>query len=284
MKLILVKRFGALLGLLWWGAAPVPTPAYPPAPDHLIYGTVRNEYGDPLDLSGGTVFIQSTNGTSASVPVASSSTDPGINYRLVVPMDSARSPRPEPAWDGSLRQSEPFQLRVQIGVTTYLPIEMVLGARSLGEPAGSTRLDLTLGVDSDGDGLPDAWERANGLNPNDPTDADGDADGDGMSNRKEYLAGTYAFDPSDGFTLTLTGVQNGNSTLQFLTVRGRTYLIQASPDLKTWSPVDFRVLNSGVPGPLQSNYPAPDVRNLTIEVPAQSGTGTTNRFFKALLQ
>jgi hypothetical protein len=25
--------------------------------------------------------------------------------------------------------------------------------------------------DSDGDGIPDAWERAHGLNPNDPTDA-----------------------------------------------------------------------------------------------------------------
>ena len=30
----------------------------------------------------------------------------------------------------------------------------------LGKPSETTRLDLTLGEDSDGDGLPDAWERA----------------------------------------------------------------------------------------------------------------------------
>ena len=33
--------------------------------------------------------------------------------------------------------------------------------------------------DSDGDGMPDAFEIAHGFNPNDPTDAAQDADGDG---------------------------------------------------------------------------------------------------------
>jgi len=36
--------------------------------------------------------------------------------------------------------------------------------------------------DSDGDGLPDAWEIANGLNPNDPVDALKDPDSDGLTN------------------------------------------------------------------------------------------------------
>jgi hypothetical protein len=45
-------------------------------------------------------------------------------------------------------------------------------------------------VDSDGDGMDDAWEIANGLNPNDPSDAAGDRDGDGVSNLAEYLMGT----------------------------------------------------------------------------------------------
>src|SRR6185369_12599050 len=119
----------------------------------------------------------------------------------------------------------------------YLPLEMVLGLRLLGEPAASTRIDLTLGVDTDGDGLPDAWELANGLNPNDPTDADRDLDGDGISNRTEYLAGTYAFDPADGFRLTLTGVTAGASDMEFLAIRGRTYTVEASLNLKQWTPV-----------------------------------------------
>ncbi|MGD9780976.1 MAG: LamG-like jellyroll fold domain-containing protein [Kiritimatiellia bacterium] len=48
-------------------------------------------------------------------------------------------------------------------------------------------------VDTDGDGLPDAWEEANGLDAGDPDGANGaygDADGDGLSNVAELLAGT----------------------------------------------------------------------------------------------
>lgn len=48
--------------------------------------------------------------------------------------------------------------------------------------------------DSDHDGLPDAWEYANGTSPWDEWDADYDYDNDGLSNRQEFLAGTSIFD------------------------------------------------------------------------------------------
>lgn len=41
--------------------------------------------------------------------------------------------------------------------------------------------------DSDGDGMPDEWETANGLNPNDPTDANKDCTGDGYTNIEKYI-------------------------------------------------------------------------------------------------
>jgi hypothetical protein len=44
-------------------------------------------------------------------------------------------------------------------------------------------------VDSDKDGMPDAWEKANGLNPNDPNDADKDCTGDGYTNIEKYING-----------------------------------------------------------------------------------------------
>jgi hypothetical protein len=44
--------------------------------------------------------------------------------------------------------------------------------------------------DSDGDGLPDPWEKKYGLNPNDPADAAKDLDGDGYANIEEFINGT----------------------------------------------------------------------------------------------
>ncbi len=44
-------------------------------------------------------------------------------------------------------------------------------------------------VDTDTDGMPDVWEKANGLNPNDPTDAVKDCNGDGYTNIEKYING-----------------------------------------------------------------------------------------------
>lgn len=45
-------------------------------------------------------------------------------------------------------------------------------------------------VDSDADGMPDAWERKHGFNPHDPSDGAADKDKDGYTNLEEYLNGT----------------------------------------------------------------------------------------------
>ncbi|MFM8358482.1 MAG: Ig-like domain-containing protein, partial [Verrucomicrobiota bacterium] len=54
----------------------------------------------------------------------------------------------------------------------------------------AVRITVPAPADLDADGMPDAWERANGLDPANPADALGDLDGDGMLNLREYEAGT----------------------------------------------------------------------------------------------
>lgn len=44
-------------------------------------------------------------------------------------------------------------------------------------------------TDSDHDGMPDAWEKSHGLNPNDPLDGAKDKDGNGYTNVEDFLNG-----------------------------------------------------------------------------------------------
>jgi hypothetical protein len=90
---------------------------------------------------------------------------------------------------------------------------------------------LLPGLDSDGDGLPDHWEIAHCFNAQDAGDAGRDADGDGVTNLAEYWAGTNPVDGNSVFRISHLCGGWQNLTMQFLTVVGRSYVIENTASL-----------------------------------------------------
>ena len=52
-------------------------------------------------------------------------------------------------------------------------------------------LDRRYSADTDSDGMPDAWETKNDLDPNDGSDASSDGDDDGLTALSEFTLGTF---------------------------------------------------------------------------------------------
>lgn len=264
-------------------AASLVTQAFPPAPHQEVYGLIRNEQGVPLVSANAEVILEA-GGAFLGQTTVSGNLEPGVNYRLKIPLDSGVTG--DSYTPTALKPTVPFRLRVKIGNVTYLPIEMSGASSLLTRPGTSTRVDLTLGEDADGDGIPDAWERQliaglgggktlADINPND------DSDGDGLSNLLEYLAGTYAFDPQDGFSLSIISTQGERPVLEFLAIRGRDYEIQGSADLQNWSRVSFSLTTDAAGTALRDSFRATDTR---VRRPVVAlGAGPQPRFFKLIV-
>ncbi len=70
-------------------------------------------------------------------------------------------------------------------------------------------------ADEDQDGIVDEWERANGLDPSDASDAVEDFDGDGASNRAEYVAATDPNNASDSLRMRSVVIEGSELVFTF---------------------------------------------------------------------
>ncbi|MCP5559197.1 MAG: hypothetical protein H7A55_15735, partial [Verrucomicrobiaceae bacterium] len=92
-------------------------------------------------------------------------------------------------------------------------------------------------ADADEDGLPDAWESANGI-----SDPNADADGDGQSNLAEYLAGTSPSSTASRLSVNSASHSGSQFDLTFPGIGGKLYRVSTSSDLATWTPLSPTIL------------------------------------------
>ncbi len=233
----------------------LPASAFPPAPYHTLYGMVRGEHGQVLRVDGARVVFY-RNGSEFLSSAISESTSLDQNYQIRLRMDMQRAGT-ETYTALANATGTPFTLGVVLHDVVHYPIEMS-APHGVGQPGERVRLDLTLGIDGDGDGIPDAWEHAQlyagGHSPGDDgwslslIDRDGDFDGDGISNWNEYIAGTYATDPTDYLALRLTEKFPQSVRLGFYAIHGKTYSLETSEDLLSWKAAPLYLTNPADPG------------------------------------
>ncbi|MEW5692195.1 MAG: thrombospondin type 3 repeat-containing protein [Candidatus Hydrogenedentota bacterium] len=95
-----------------------------------------------------------------------------------------------------------FEKDIRVDLGRVDQIEIVYNIDSVEYSGNETRLELRWRkkylerTDRDFDGMPDLWERYNGLDENDPADAYKDTDGDGFTSREEFLSNSDPLDPT----------------------------------------------------------------------------------------
>ena len=89
---------------------------------------------------------------------------------------------------GTCQHRDAVELRL-IGQLTSLGTKgaIIADESDVGGQPAMTQVTRPAGFDTDGDGIPDTWETAHGLNPNSASDGSGDYTGDGYTNVEKYL-------------------------------------------------------------------------------------------------
>jgi hypothetical protein len=123
----------------------------------------------------------------------------------------------------------------------------LVGTNATGTAMGIDRSFTTTAFsDSDGDLMPNDYETANTLNPNNSADASVDTDGDGMTNYQEYLAGTNPRSAASVLRVQSVQASGGDIAITFPSVLGKMYTVQETNTLGgPWTTLSEDVAGTG---------------------------------------
>ncbi len=219
--------------------------AFPPAPFYTIYGDVRDANGLLIPAGGATIIFSYQGKEVARYPITSVA---GADYNYMIRMRLDMNSSGTAVYNSiAVKSGLEYTLKVEMGGVTYLPLELSVTLPKVGAPADRKRLDLTLGEDTDKDGLPDDWERALLFRLGYPiTDLwritpSGILEADGLTNLQKYIAGTYSADTEQAFYLKITSASATDVSVEFYTLTGKVYSLEKSTNLSTWTPVLFSI-------------------------------------------
>lgn len=234
------------------GCAMLPSAAFAgiPQPMCVYYGQALNAYGLPYMQDAEVILRHGTKEIARHK--ISGTLSPGVNFALNVHLDDGRG-----TGHYSSRALNSGDL-VSIVVSDRGSEQTIMenqAVPAVGQPGELILRNVTAGVDSDGDGLPDAWKEEliawSGGRLQDLADVrpEDDFDGDGVSNWMEYLAGTFAFLDHDYFFVEqFAPTPNGRLQMSFLSVAGKTYGVESATNLSQtdWRPCEFATSDTGL--------------------------------------
>jgi hypothetical protein len=246
------RRALAACALATGAFAPPSLHAYPPAPNYTIYGVVRDQVGATLNVDGAEIILLKDNVEIGRAPIFKD-LRLDSNYELNIRIDQSNAGTRTYSTKAVAPQGV-YSLKIVMNGQNFFPIEASNTLRA-GNGGERVRLDLSLGVDANNDGLPDAWQEwvlyQAGRRPGQAgwdinlVTKNGDFDGDGTSNFLEYVAGTFAGDATERFELRITGKSATAVDFAFYAITGKVYGIEQSTDLQTWSPAPFSLTTAG---------------------------------------
>jgi len=242
-----------------------------PEPGLTLYGEIRNTAGGPnLRLTLGTLvwIVQPATGNPITVQTPLRNINDQFSYAVRLPFETV--PTGFTLSPNALLLSPTSVAYTRSATINDAPATFVTTTQnsftfSTAERGRLERVDLQVSlvvVDTDGDGIPDAWESQHGLNSNNPADALLDSDSDGMSNLEEYLSGTDPTDSQSRFAIIRITANDADGTLiEWSSVEGQLYSVERStaldsgfiliaPDLPSTPPMNSILdTTASAPGP-----------------------------------